>query len=148
MSNYFSISFCLDESAEAVKQDLQNILDAYFSVNRISGTYRLEEDRFFMFRSKWEVRGVRYEDILYFECRLHRIELHTHQEIFSFYKSMADLEKELDSHQFIRVHHGFLVNRRKIHSLQGTWLTLRPGKIRIPISKSRLSLVQKILGKK
>lgn len=146
MSEKFSIFFHIKKPAASVKEDLRHLIDSYFSSENISCEYYFDDEHYFVFRCHRELLSVPYKDIIYFENRLHKIELHTSQRSFQFYKSMEALERELNHHQFLRVHQGYLVNRSHILVLRSSFLILKPGNTIIPISKSRLSMVQKALN--
>ena len=54
---------------------------------------------------------------------------------------ISDMERLLESYQFLRIHKSYLVNYRYIYTLQGKTVTLENGTT-LPVSRYRLSEVQ------
>lgn len=61
-----------------------------------------------------KIRYVDYADIIYFGAKDKVIEVHTATEIHVMEASLLQLEEDLKSQQFIRVHRSFLINSRFI----------------------------------
>lgn len=62
-------------------------------------------------------KAVSLERLLYIESKLHKLEFHVMEDsikIYTMYATLNDIEKELDSIGFIRVHQSFLVNLKYV----------------------------------
>ena len=73
----------------------------------------------FIFKVSHNVMSIQKEDIFFFEASLetpHKIKLHTKNGIYCFYANMKDIEKNVGE-IFFRCHKSFLINLRKIKSV-------------------------------
>lgn len=92
-------------------------------------------DKYIILKSGTEVFKIEYGSILYAEAQNHNIIIHTDKEQLHFYKSMKELEQELNSDNgFFRCHVAYLVNHRHIKHIGKTELVLSNGEC-LPISK-------------
>lgn len=88
---------------------------------------------------------VLFNHILYIESKLHKLEFHIIENgkvrIYTRYGTMNDLEAELKSYHFIRVHQSYLVNLQHIRQVSRYEVTLHNGDI-ISIPKARYKEVE------
>lgn len=69
-------------------------------------------------------RRIRINEILYIEIMAHYIYVHTPNRVFKVRGNMKEWEEELKPFGFCRVHKSYLVNMKKIESIQGKELTV------------------------
>jgi len=76
------------------------------------------------------------DKVLYFESLEKKIYIHTRNQRFGYYDSLNDIERRYDA-LFVRCHKSYLVNKKKIMSVQFSkmTITLDTG-IEIPISRT------------
>lgn len=92
-------------------------------------------DKYIILKSGTEVFKIEYGSILYAEAQNHNIIIHTDNTTLHFYKSMKELEQELNSDNgFFRCHVAYLVNHRHIKHIGKNELLLSDGEC-LPISK-------------
>jgi DNA-binding LytR/AlgR family response regulator len=109
-----------------------------FAQTRPSGT----TDHFFV-KCNNQIEKVFYDDLIYAEAMLNYVMLHTASKKMMVYVTMKALEEQLPADTFIRVHKSFIVNIRKIQSIDGNVLNV--GGARISVSQSlREKVVQEI----
>lgn len=111
-----------------------------------------------MVLEKWEPHTIRKKfpfkegqtevlpnQILYIESKLHKLEFHIIENgevrIYTMYGTINDLEAELKSYHFIRVHQSYLVNLQHIRRVSRYTVTLHNGDI-ISIPKARYKEVE------
>ena len=88
--------------------------------------------------------AIKYDDILYLESSKRLIYLHLTDEQMEnkcFYAVMAELEEQLASAGFLRVHKSYLVNMRYIEKLNYNGVVL-VNKEELPISQKRYSEIK------
>lgn len=83
--------------------------------------------------------NLRVDDIMYITVeRGKKLVLYTEQETYSYYGKLGELEGQLGSHDFCRVHTGFLVNWLHVRSLSKELIQLKNG-VELPVSRSKSS---------
>jgi len=82
-----------------------------------------------------EIIKVNICDIKYFEGDCNYVNLYGVEEQYRFRETLGNLEKELSSKDFIRIHKGYLVNQQFIHRIKGNEVQLSDGTI-IPVGRS------------
>lgn len=102
------------------------------------------ENQYYTIRFNNSFKQIRITDIYYVESYKHDIFIHTKDEKHRIRNKMENMEKELEVFGFIRVHSGFLVNYRYIHSIDKTKIVLA-NKEMIPVSRHRLENVKQKL---
>ena len=75
-----------------------------------------EKDQIFYITTRKKTQAVPYQKILYFESRDKRVYVRTEFEEIGFHGTLSGLETELQEN-FIRCHKGYLVNKKKIQSV-------------------------------
>lgn len=94
------------------------------------------EERFFTYSQGGGAVRVRLDQILYFESDLKDIHLIARGKRHTFLGTLSQIETELQSEGFVRIHKSFVVNRRYISRLTRQTLTLDSGE-ELPVSKHR-----------
>lgn len=88
------------------------------------------------------------EDIFYFETKCRKIKVKMTNKEYCFYGKLCELERELETYGFIRVHQSFLVNIKKIISIDNDGIILQNHEA-IPVSRNKKKFVsQKLLWSK
>lgn len=91
--------------------------------------------QFYFFKIERSQYQIPYEDILYFEGRKRKVNLHCRDEEYEFYEKISDVITEVDPMLFCRCHVSFIVNMDKITEIDESELVLSTGE-RLPISKA------------
>ena len=97
-------------------------------------------DHFFI-KCDNQIEKVFYQDLMYAEAMMNYVMLHTQQKKMMVYVTIKNLEAQLPSDLFIKVHKSFIVNKNKIKSIEGN--TLHIGSAKITISQG---LREKVLN--
>ena len=91
------------------------------------------DDHFFI-KCNNQIEKIFYDDLLYAEAMLNYVMLHTNSKKMMVYVTIKNLEEQLPSTTFIKVHKSFIVNKTKIKSIEGNILDI--GSEKITISQS------------
>lgn len=87
-------------------------------------------DHFFI-KCNNQIEKVLYQDLLYAEAMLNYVMLYTNSKKMLVYLTIKNLEEQLPSSIFIKVHKSFIVNKTKIKSIEGVILDIGVQKITI-----------------
>ncbi|MCR5620094.1 MAG: LytTR family DNA-binding domain-containing protein [Lachnospiraceae bacterium] len=93
-------------------------------------------------------KTVSLERILFVESNLHRLIFHIMEDSlkqYTVYKTLDEMEKELEGKGFIRIHQSYLVNIQHVNSISRYYLILDNG-IRLSIPRARYNDVQKLIA--
>ena len=71
---------------------------------------RLIIPQYFTFSSNGELYRIPVQEILYFESRNYMLVVHTQQQIYKTRLSLKEVEPQLSSANFLRIHASFLIN--------------------------------------
>ena len=85
---------------------------------------------------------LKVSDIIYIETAKHKNVFYTKESSYSIYKKLDEIENELQSFGFVRVHLSFLVNMRYVRKISSYVMTLTTGK-EISVPKARYAEVKK-----
>jgi len=88
------------------------------------------EDHFFV-KSNNQIEKVYYDELVYAEAMLNYVMLYTAAKKMMVYVTIKSLEQQLPADIFIKVHKSFIVNMKKIRSIEGNILDMGSGKIAI-----------------
>ncbi|MBN1158019.1 MAG: response regulator transcription factor [Bacteroidales bacterium] len=114
------------------------------AVNKASRLIKLEQgmqnqiaadDEFLFLKSEYKIKRINFNDILYIEGLKDYIKVYTQNEtrpVLSL-TSLKLLESKLPGSKFMRVHRSFIVNLRKIHTIERSRIVF--GKTYIPVSE-------------
>ena len=87
-------------------------------------------------KSNSKLVKVDNKNILYIEALKDYVILHTLIEKFTIHSTMKDIEKKLPEDYFIRVHRSYIINLKKISSIDSSVVQLEENKKVIPIGGS------------
>ena len=76
-------------------------------------------------------KSIAIDRIMYIESSLHRLEFHImegHVKIYTMYGTLNNIEQELDSDDFLRIHQSYLINMKYIKSIRNKIVILENGK--------------------
>lgn len=88
-------------------------------------------------------KNVPLERLLYIESRLHKLEFYIMEDRlnkYSLYKTLNDMEKELEDNAFVRIHQSYLVNMDHIEKVCRYEVLLSDG-VKLKIPKARYKYV-------
>ena len=123
-----------------LKTDLENAFDRIFG--ECIKELLASDEGFYTVKTAASVKNVPLGDILYFESNKRVLVLYTKTDEYSFYGKLDEAERELEGKDFIRTHQSYLVNAKRIKSVQKDFVELEGGEV-LPVSKSRSSSVKK-----
>ena len=89
-------------------------------------------------------REVSLERLLYIESQLHKLEFYIMEECvnkYTLYRTLNDMEKEIASRDFVRIHQSFLVNMKHITDVSRYRVLLSNG-VKLNIPKARYKHVE------
>lgn len=102
-----------------------------------------KENRFFKYKSNYEIKHVPIKDILYFESKIKKIKIVTLNTEDYFYGNLEDIKGRL-SKIFISTHRSYLVNYLFIERIANNSVYLKGLEIGLPISKRKLKEVREL----
>lgn len=114
-------------SPGAERAEIQRLL------RRLMERVEEEADTYLTFQIRSMTHRISHHEILYLESSGRTVTLHTIQQSYTFYAKISDLEKELASSRFYRIHQAYLVNGHAIEAFQYDRILLKGGTV-LPIS--------------
>lgn len=88
---------------------------------------------------------VEFKDIIYIQSDREYVKLYTTTRRLMYVESLKKLEDQLPAHQFVRVHHSYIVANKYVDFLDGNALDVKGTKI--PISRAkRAEVIKRIFG--
>ncbi len=103
-------------------------------------------DHFFI-KCNNQIEKIFYDDLIYAEAMLNYVMLYTSSKKMMVYVTIKNLEEQLPTGIFIKVHKSFIVNKGKIKSIEGNILNI--GNEKITISQSlREKVIAEIVDNK
>jgi DNA-binding LytR/AlgR family response regulator len=97
-------------------------------------------------KSNSKLVKVQNDDILFIEALKDYVILHTENSKYTIHSTMKDIEKKLPEEYFIRVHRSYIINLKKINSIDSSIVILENHKKAIPIGGSYKDLLFKRLN--
>jgi DNA-binding LytR/AlgR family response regulator len=116
-------------------RQLSETIDRYFAFNEA------DEEKFFSFKVNGSVQRIRLDDVYYFMSTARKCSVIHRDGDSEFYAKLDEVEAQLDSEEFIRVHQSYIVRIRYIKSLTKDGLTMTNG-LFVPISQRRYGSVK------
>jgi two-component system LytT family response regulator len=89
---------------------------------------------YFFIKADYKIQKVFYDDILYIEGMREYVRIHLSDRRITVRQAMSRLDERLPSAQFMRIHRSYIINLRKLESLQPHSVKL--GDQELPVSKS------------
>lgn len=102
------------------------------------------QNKYFEFKIGSDFYKIPYSEIVYFEGNGKKVYLHTEEDVYEFYESMALLEEQFEKNGYLKIHKSFLVNDRYIKEYHSQSVTLLSG-ITLPISQPQRKRIHEIL---
>lgn len=130
------------QELEEKNQKAQSGRDVESDVNQKP---QLKEDHLII-RADRKLYKINYKDLLYIEGQKAYVTFHTKKKNITALASLRDLEEQLPSSHFLRIHKSFIVSIHEIESLEGNQLEI--GGTRLSVGKSYRANVEKIFGVK
>jgi DNA-binding LytR/AlgR family response regulator len=104
---------------------------------------QLKEDHMII-RADRKLYKINYEDLIYIEGQKAYVTFHTKKKNITALASLRDLEEQLPSSHFLRIHKSYIVSIHEIESLEGNQVEI--GGTHLSIGKSYRSEVEKVFG--
>lgn len=124
--------------------------DYYQLINRTSSPDLTKTDNtsdYFFIKCGSKYEKIHFDDILYVEGMQNYITIYTRKGKYVTLLYLKNLEQNLDSKSFIRVHKSYIVSIHKIDSIQGNEIFIQSH--RIPISRNyRDQVIQQVVMNK
>jgi DNA-binding LytR/AlgR family response regulator len=102
-------------------------------------------ENYFFVKHNGRIEKVVHEELLFVEAALNYVILHTVNGKMIVYLTIKGIMEGLPAELFIKVHKSFIVNLKKISSIEGNVIHI--GKAEIPISQNSLDEVMKTIVK-
>ncbi len=104
---------------------------------------QLKEDHLII-RADRKLYKINYEDLVFIEGQKAYVTFHTRKKKITALASLKDLEEQLPSSHFLRIHKSYIVSIQEIESLEGNQVEI--GGQKLPVSKSYKAAVEKVFG--
>ena len=104
---------------------------------------QLKEDHLII-RADRKLYRINYEDLHYIEGQKAYVTFHTKKKNITALASLRELDEQLPSSHFLRIHKSYIVSIHEIESLEGNQVEI--GGIRLPVGKSYRPAVEKVFG--
>jgi len=98
-------------------------------LRRMTQGHAIRPDDHFFIKCNNQIEKVFYDDLLYAEAMLNYVMLHMKMGKMMVYVTIKNLEEQLPSDIFIKVHKSFIVNIGKVKSIEGNILDVAGDKI-------------------
>jgi len=106
----------------------------------------INNEKYIYFKNNEEVQKILKESIFYIEVQKGICFVNLNRKKISILKPLSYFEKMLPTTSFLRVHRNYIVNLRRITSIDFTNLTVYFGERQIPISRRNKKLLQSIVN--
>lgn len=104
-----------------------------------------EADRFIFIKTGEKLLRIEWDDIIYVEAMQNYVHIHTHAGKHITHATLKSVMENLNGPEFIQTHKSFVINCRKITSIEGNVIEMN--RAMIPVSRSlKDSVMEKILG--
>jgi len=113
----------------------------YYQLKMEAKKNLLTRENYFFVKCDGRIEKVLYDELLFVEASLNYITLHTINGKMIVYLTMKGIMESLPVEIFIKVHKSFIVNIKKINSIEGNILHI--GKAELPISQNSYEEVMK-----
>ena len=104
---------------------------------------QLKEDHLII-RADRKLYKINYEDLVYIEGQKAYVTFHTKKKNITALASLRDLEEQLPSSLFLRIHKSYIVSIHEIESLEGNQVEI--GGTHLSVGKSYRLNVEKVFG--
>lgn len=114
-------------------------------LNTNSADASTAEPNFFFIKSDGRTERIEFEELLFAEAMQNYVKLYTTRGEFMPLLPLKILEEQLPHPRFYRVHKSYLVQLKKVQSIEGNQLHLNEH--RIPMSRSKVGELQELIVK-
>ncbi len=104
---------------------------------------QLKEDHLII-RADRKLYKINYEDLVYIEGQKAYVTFHTKKKNITALASLKELEEQLPSSRFLRIHKSYIVSIHEIESLEGNQVAI--GGTQLSVGKSYRPAVEKVFG--
>lgn len=111
------------------KEELDKVFDAI--IDKLS-----EERSTLVFSENRNKIRIFCDDIVYFECQAHYIQINTKSGTHKICKTMSELMENINQNMFLQVHKSFVVNLNQVREIRESEIILYDADKAIPISRS------------
>lgn len=109
-------------------EDLKEVVESLIA--------KIEKERkVYIFQNMKKIVRVYCDEIVYCESRGHYVDIHTANRTYSVRKTINEMESELDSDNFCRVHRSYLVNMRYVRMLEENKLSFKHDDSYVPVGR-------------
>lgn len=111
-------------------------------------TIKIEEksaNNFVFLKSDKKLYKVFYDDILYLEGYGNYVKVFTTEKMILVLEKLSELEQQLPSEKFVRVHKSYIISISHIKIIEGNLISI--GQAQVPIGESYKAGFENILGK-
>lgn len=105
----------------------------------------LEEDGYLMVKADHKLYKINYNDLVYIEGQSEYVTFHLIDKKITAFYSLKNLETELPSSRFVRIHKSYIVSISSIDAIEGNMVVI--GKEKLSIGKNYKNDLMKILYK-
>jgi DNA-binding LytR/AlgR family response regulator len=132
----------------------QKALNAFIEPsNRWQAEHRETDYIFVKTESKGKMAKIDYDDIIYVEGMKNYVSINTKEDSIITLLNIKDLEQQLPSRYFMRVHKSYIVALNKIHALDGNQIFFKGLKAYVPLGDTYRAaffevLQQRVMGGK
>lgn len=121
--------------------------DLFRSQRAAAGESVAENKDHFFVKENGRFIKVLYRDVLFAEALQNYVAIHLQDRKLITYITMAILEKQFPSSEFMRIHKSFIVSLSRIESMEGNMVNI--GKASVPVSRNiKAELMQKVVERK
>lgn len=125
-----------------LKRDLREVLERYI----LQAMENLAEGQEYLrLRDKEQTVDIPLEQIAYLEVMDHYVSIHTGKRAYTLGATLSSLEKEMESHGFLRIHKSYLVNMLYIRKFRSRECLLSDGTVLAVSDKNYAQQKQKYL---
>lgn len=107
-----------------LKRDLNHVLERYI----LQAIETMAEGHTVLrLRDQERIMELPLEEICYLEVMDHYVSIHTGETVYTLGATLSSMEKELETHGFLRIHNSYLVNMRSIYKFRSRECVLADG---------------------
>ncbi|MBK7336724.1 MAG: response regulator transcription factor [Saprospirales bacterium] len=137
--DYLLKPFSMSRFQQALEKAREQLL-----LRGFSGRPPDEARDFMVVRADGAWRKVFYRDMIYIEGMKEYVRMHCRDQRLIILESLQNLESQLPTGQFLRVHKSYIVALKEVLSVKGYFLSLRQGGRELPISRGKRREVLKL----
>ena len=125
-----------------LKRDMSGVLERYI----LQAVENMAEGlRVLRLRNKDLAVDLPFEQVTYLEVKDHYVSVHTEETAYTLGTTLSSLEKEMETHGFLRIHKSYLVNMRCIYKFRARECQLVDGTVLAVSAKNYAQQKQKYL---